>query len=519
MSEEAAGRGFDPAKHLSKISGADYLEVKWRLVWLRESHPNALIDTELIRIDERLAIFKASVSIPDGGMATGFGSESPGDFRDFIEKAECVPLDSDILTRRGFVGFEDARIGEDVLAYDPDSDQCIWTPLRETKLYASGNVVEMTNRAGVAIRCTSDHSWAVVGGSLRKVSDFRAGDRVVLAAIAPGGGSPLTAEEAAIIGWMFTDGTIRRDGDYVRATIVQSKPETVATIRALVGSIAHETVGKPTTRTFPSGKTYSCLPQHSFILPAPITRALLRKAGIEDDADLPALATRLSVDARAAMLAAMMLADGDRRGNFAKKRKPGVMEAWRVLCTLQGIAISPLRDRAGMPTQRAKKRRYLCASELRVTPVGAMPVWCPTTDYGTWVMRQNGQVAITGNTKAIGRALAALGFGTQFTSDFNFGSDQGRVVDSPVRRGSNGNQGQRSSGTDGQGSSGSADRPATEPQRTFITRLIRTAGMDMDSAAKWCVDHGFTSETMTGQQASQFIDYLKPLAGYEEQSR
>ena len=25
--------GFDPAKHLSRVGGSDYLEVKWRLVW------------------------------------------------------------------------------------------------------------------------------------------------------------------------------------------------------------------------------------------------------------------------------------------------------------------------------------------------------------------------------------------------------------------------------------------------------------------------------------------------------
>lgn len=36
-------------------------------------------------------------------------------------------------------------------------------------------------------------------------------------------------------------------------------------------------------------------------------------------------------------------------------------------------------------------------------------------------------------TKAIGRALAALGFGTQFTPDFDFSGDSDKVVDAPVR--------------------------------------------------------------------------------------
>src|SRR4051812_29430990 len=83
---------FDPAKYLTKVSGADYLEVKWRLLWLRTNHPNAVIETELISQDDKKAIFKATVDIPleggvGGGSATGWGSETFGDFRDYLEKA------------------------------------------------------------------------------------------------------------------------------------------------------------------------------------------------------------------------------------------------------------------------------------------------------------------------------------------------------------------------------------------------------------------------------------------------
>ena len=89
---QTTDRAFEPARHLTRINGAEYLEVKWRLVWLRESHPDATIATELHHADERQAIFKATVTIPGGGSATGWGSESPGDFRDFLEKAETKAL-------------------------------------------------------------------------------------------------------------------------------------------------------------------------------------------------------------------------------------------------------------------------------------------------------------------------------------------------------------------------------------------------------------------------------------------
>ncbi|MFM9106689.1 MAG: hypothetical protein ACKOWF_08320 [Chloroflexota bacterium] len=88
----AAPALFEPSRHLSKVNGSDYLEVKWRLVWLREQHPDARIETDLVSLDRTMAVFKATVTVPGGGTATGWGSEGPDDFRDYIEKAETKAL-------------------------------------------------------------------------------------------------------------------------------------------------------------------------------------------------------------------------------------------------------------------------------------------------------------------------------------------------------------------------------------------------------------------------------------------
>ncbi len=91
--ELATSEMFEPARHLVNLNGrGEYLEVKWRLVWLRTEHPEAHIETELVRLHDNEAVFKARVSIPDGGSATGWGSESVGDFRDFVEKAETKAI-------------------------------------------------------------------------------------------------------------------------------------------------------------------------------------------------------------------------------------------------------------------------------------------------------------------------------------------------------------------------------------------------------------------------------------------
>src|SRR5687767_583632 len=83
---------FDPGRHLTRVSGSDYLEVKWRLVWLRDQHPDAILITDLVSHGDNTAVFKASITIPGGGTATGFGSETAGDFRDYLEKAETKAI-------------------------------------------------------------------------------------------------------------------------------------------------------------------------------------------------------------------------------------------------------------------------------------------------------------------------------------------------------------------------------------------------------------------------------------------
>lgn len=80
--------GFDPARHLSLVGGKEYLEVKFRIVWIRTEHPDSIIETELVSHHDNEAVFKAYVKIPNGGSATGWGSENARGFGDYLEKAE-----------------------------------------------------------------------------------------------------------------------------------------------------------------------------------------------------------------------------------------------------------------------------------------------------------------------------------------------------------------------------------------------------------------------------------------------
>jgi hypothetical protein len=485
-----------------------YLPVMWRLVWFRELYPNGTIDTEMIHLDldrqfeaeitywennqkktkikhgNGYALFKARIENGEGGRATGHKKENAANFGDFEEKAECVPLDSEILTRRGFKRYDELTIGEDVLAYDAETDQCVWTPLLRVVTYPDAPLVKLHGKQ-FEVYCTPEHTWSVyyMGAHKDKKYEYRklvqtqdlvGYQRIVVSAPAPGGDHPITPRDAAILGWLVTDGSFNRKGNSTRSYICQSKQETVEVVRELVGSLARESVHEVPDRIFPSGKKYECLPQHRFTFNASETRRIMEAAGISRTEDLPSVVSSFSQEARRAMLNAMMMADGDKRGYFGKKRKPGVMEAWRILATLEGYAISELHTSSAgeVPIQRLKKRRTVCVSELQIDHVGNTAVWCPTTKYGTWVMKQNDRVMITGNTGSIGRALAALGFGTQFT-DEEFAEGE-RLADSPVERGNqNSQQRQQTAIKD--------EDPAVDGQIASIKKLYAKVGREPES--------------------------------------
>lgn len=80
---------FDPTTHIIKLKGKDYLEVKWRLGWLRDEHPDSIIETEIVQVDNEVGfcLAKARIVIPGGGESTDYGSETRKDFGDFIEKS------------------------------------------------------------------------------------------------------------------------------------------------------------------------------------------------------------------------------------------------------------------------------------------------------------------------------------------------------------------------------------------------------------------------------------------------
>jgi hypothetical protein len=150
---------FDPSEHLMNVGTKKkprmYLEVKWRIVWLREQYPDAEIKTEIVHLDlekevsaevsewndelgkmvkvtkhgQGLAIFKATVKLSNGAIGTGTKMENAAAFGDFLEKAETGSIGRALASLGlGTAGTDEMSEGDKVVdapverkpSYDPN---------------------------------------------------------------------------------------------------------------------------------------------------------------------------------------------------------------------------------------------------------------------------------------------------------------------------------------------------------------------------------------------------------------
>lgn len=117
---------FNPNDNLIDLQGKKYLEIKWRLVWLRELHGDkASVVTELIHANDSIIVFKATIAINGEVVATAHGSapaQGKGSWRGReIEKAETASVGR-ALAHAGFgtqFAGEDVEEGEGRLSDSP----------------------------------------------------------------------------------------------------------------------------------------------------------------------------------------------------------------------------------------------------------------------------------------------------------------------------------------------------------------------------------------------------------------
>ena len=334
--------------------------------------------------------------------------------------AFCVPEDHEILTKDGWKRRGDLVVGELVLALDHSTEEMKWTPLEAINQFEyDGELIETFRKKKhrtYSFQFTPSHNWPIkrrirkqvtVGGFRQSKEighrammvhgdDLRDGDLLLCA------GRPvkesksiLSPRHAAILGWVVTDGYSRWRTRKVAAEVgtgsfemivYQSPKKHLDEIVSLLGT-------KPRIPHPISG-----------VVCVPVSRADINviKTVYKKPSDLRKIVCNLSRESAEAMLDAMFKAEGSvTKGtglrHFAQDPtlNKDVIDAFQVLCLLTGRTCNV--SSRGCTVRKGSTYQIVSKRLRRVRYKGT--VWCPTTAYGTWVMRHDGQVVITGNSK------------------------------------------------------------------------------------------------------------------------
>lgn len=331
-------------------------------------------------------------------------------------KPHCVPLDAEILTSDGWKTCHEVTPGAAVYTYNQAKDCLELQPLLEKVFFDDAECVVLGGAYWKTI-CTPNHRW--YGTKRVDHGKYRSYDPCIVetAALTTGHtittaashysaiGLPIADSEAAILGWLWGDGTVRISPLTKRAAqgndgrrrlhcgvIIQKKY--VAEIRALLHGVPH-------TETGPDARGIYRFALHSAWLRDLYARGVL--------ASKQATVLAMSYSQRAAWFTAVLHAEGTRRehGEWRVAQNVGDMcEAIRLAALLLGFDTrihltkkeTTHRATADHAQVTIRTRRYITGQRLSVRPASRQPVWCPRTVNGTWVMRQHKVITITGNT-------------------------------------------------------------------------------------------------------------------------
>jgi len=258
---------------------------------------------------------------------------------------QCVPMDTKALTRSGWKSYDQLIIGEDILAYDPIAKVKLWTPLLDLTKKVD-EVIEINHRY-CKIRATKDHRWFIKKRKRHK-------------------GGKCWAKQG---GQYLVDSVCTTDEISTETNIITNAPMLFDTAPSQRGLSEDKYFFDDTWSQRVLTMTESEM--RSFLEGFMIADGYINT--VRDTSRNWKWTQNRGEHFEAALLASYLIHDGN--VNVTNRRREG-----------RAISDVNLSLKSHITCQRIKK-----------ISLGVQEVWCPTTKYGSWVMRQEDLITITGN--------------------------------------------------------------------------------------------------------------------------
>lgn len=260
--------------------------------------------------------------------------------------AYCVPTDTtQALTRNGWKYRHELSVGDEILAYDSQTNTKRWTKIKSFADYKDAEVVRMRNNHAFDVECTTDHRWYVKQRRRSKSGGFQkqyhqdevrrtfelTGDSAIIT------NAPMHQEEWERPNVLYSLNDRKYGENWVQRVLDMTQAERIAFLEGFL--IADGYKGP--------------------------------KGGWRWNQNKGELA-------EAALLASYLVHDGfvhvTDRNNSKSPMICGILSA----------------------------KQHVTLQTMQITESRVCDVWCPNTEFGTWVMRQGNTITITGNCYGAG---------------------------------------------------------------------------------------------------------------------
>jgi hypothetical protein len=328
---------------------------------------------------------------------------------------DCHDAQTEALTRRGWVKYDDIQDSDEVLSFDADTGTSKWAPiLKKIVRHHSGEMIGI-NTLSVSLNVTPNHrilcrdrDWKRNWREWKFVSADSLPARVALpvSGKSTNVGVDLSDEQIALAGWILTDGSIGWSGNSPRISVYQSKDgaEIDRIINAL--GLEHRVTVRNRQISVVNGRTLVSepMPQKEWRLTADASRQVL--SYLPEKGKLPEWADRLSERQFGVLLDAIVAGDGTWDGANPEDKSVAVVHGEKgFLDSLQAVAVRH-GWYARISVAREKDYRLnLCKRDtiqFETKPATTKSqydgvVWCLTVPLGNFMIRRNGAAHFSGN--------------------------------------------------------------------------------------------------------------------------
>lgn len=328
---------------------------------------------------------------------------------------DCHDMETEALTRRGWMRFDDIRQDDEVLSFNAETGGSEWSSISKiVSRHHDGEMVKISTQS-VDMVVTPNHrvlcrdrDWKNNWREWKFVQAGALPARVAIPASAKsnGVGVALSNDQISLAGWILTDGSISWAGNSPRVTLYQSKDGSV--IQGLLDrlGLAHRYTVRARNIHQVNGRALVAtpLPQQEWSLTADASRAVLQ--WLPQKGTLPSWADDLSAEQFSVLLDALIAGDGCWDGvDHSAKRVCVLHGEHGFLSSVQAVAVRNGWN-ARISIARGKDARLnLCRREsiqFETAPATKKEhysgrVWCLTVPLGNFMVRRNGAAHFSGN--------------------------------------------------------------------------------------------------------------------------